>query len=146
VPVVTVNPGFNEFRDVRIDSLFSATLQAGIAWNNWLSYVKGGWAGANEKIQNSLTGGTACVGATLFPSCGGTSRRPDGWTVGAGLEHGLTPNLSIGAEANYYALKADNVAVTSSTGLVSTFGNIRNEIWTVTGRINWHFGNPGAVF
>jgi outer membrane immunogenic protein len=70
------------------------TGRVGYAVDNWLWYVKGGaaWADADYSI-----GGVKV----------GDSR--SGWTVGGGLEYGLTPNWSAKIEYNYLDLGKDNI-------------------------------------
>jgi outer membrane immunogenic protein len=90
----------------RLRGLYTATAQAGIAWDRELWYVKGGWAGSRLTRDTlvALPGGNT--------EGGPVSQQASGWTVGTGLEYRLTswPNFSIGLEYNYIHLNAGNVA------------------------------------
>src|SRR6266540_5499496 len=74
--------------NTRIRSLFLGTGRVGFAWNNWLLYATGGYAGADVRASVSDTGG-------LFNGSGATSKWLSGWTVGAGAEFGFAPNWSL---------------------------------------------------
>jgi opacity protein-like surface antigen len=80
-----------------------------------LAYVKGGYA--NADVAFSAAGLTA-------------SKRADGSVAGLGLEYGLTPHITIGAEYNW-------VKLNGSTGGVIDAGV---DIQTLTGRLNFKFG------
>ena len=41
----------NRFRGTEINSIYSVTGQVGYAWDRWLAYAKGGWAGAHVKLS-----------------------------------------------------------------------------------------------
>jgi len=64
----------------------------GYAWDNWLVYATGGAAWAN--LDSAYFGGYT-TGAPASSSVSGTH---SGWTVGGGVEYGLTPNWIIGVE------------------------------------------------
>lgn len=73
----------------------TATARLGYAVDNWLWYVKGGaaWADADYSIAGVSVGETR-----------------SGWTIGGGLEYGLTPNWSAKLEYNYLDFGKDSIA------------------------------------
>lgn len=86
----------------KIDSVSTARMRLGYAQDNWLIYSTVGLAllGANTNV--STVGGVACTTALLSAYCSGTSRRI-GAAAGAGVEYGITPNLSAKLEYLYVA-------------------------------------------
>lgn len=126
-----VNAGLpNRFRGTDIDSLYSFTGQIGYAWDRWLVYVKGGWAGADVDLRtlNANNGVTSAV-----------SDRADGWTLGGGIEYMFAPNWSFAIEYAYYDLDAGNQATTQTNGSTADFINFNTEIHTVVARLNYTF-------
>ena len=87
---------------------YTATAQAGIAWDRELWYVKGGWAGSRLTQSIGLTGAA--------PDFGTVSRQANGWTIGTGLEYRLAslPNFSVGLEYDYMKLTAGNTSTCSN--------------------------------
>jgi opacity protein-like surface antigen len=83
-----------------VNSLVSFTGRAGYAWDRSLVYVKGGGALANNSY--SLFGNT---GALTLGS-GEATLQTWGWTVGAGIEYGLTNHWSTFAEYDHTSLPA----------------------------------------
>ena len=82
-----------------VNSVSTLRTRVGYAANNWLFYVTGGLAITNEK--SSLTGpiGFTCgTGAGSSPPCTSLSNLHLGLAAGAGLEYGITPNLSAKGE------------------------------------------------
>lgn len=72
----------------------TATGRLGYAVDNWLWYVKGGGAWADT---DTAIGGVS-VGKTR-----------SGWTIGGGVEYGLTPNWSAKLEYNYLDFGKDDI-------------------------------------
>ncbi len=83
-----------------INNVSTGRLRVGYALDNWLLYATGGLAllGANTNV--STVGGVACTTAILTAVCSGTDYRL-GATAGAGIEYGITPNLSAKLEYLY---------------------------------------------
>ncbi len=71
-------------------SIYTATGQAGVAFNQALLYAKGGWAGAS--IRNDLSGPGLIAG---------DSQSPSGWTVGAGIDYAVWQNVVLGIEYDH---------------------------------------------
>jgi outer membrane immunogenic protein len=103
---------FTLHQNVKTDWLFTLRPRAGIAANNWLFYVTGGLA--VTELKTSFT-----FADTFGPSSasGAASDTKAGWTVGGGIEYGLTPNWTIRAE--YLFVHFDDVTLTST--------NLRNN-------------------
>jgi len=119
----------------RVESIFTATGRVGYALNNWLPYIKGGYAGADLKTVN-FDG----VGSSLSHS-----EWRSGYTVGAGLEYGITPNWTIGAEYAFMDFGSRNWSgATIGPGAGPELFNDRLKISTVTARINYKIGGWGA--
>src|SRR6202048_4830166 len=75
---VRVRSGPGHLRDARV----------GCAFNNWLPYIKGGYAGADLRTLD-------------FDNLGSSLDHREwrsGYTVGGGLAYGFTPNWTVGVE------------------------------------------------
>ena len=82
-----------------VSSISTLRTRVGYAYENWLFYATGGLAITNEK--SNLTGpvGFVCgTGAFNSPPCSSVSDLHVGLAAGAGLEYGITQNLSAKAE------------------------------------------------
>jgi outer membrane immunogenic protein len=94
--------------DFKIPYVATARLRAGYALNNWLFYATGGAALLGNDTTVTTAGGAPCGTNVniLLPNnqlnCSGTKHRIGG-TGGAGVEWGLSPNLSVKAEYLYIA-------------------------------------------
>ena len=118
----------------RINSIGTVTGRVGYAWNNVLLYAKGGYAGGH--VQFSVSD-TCCVGGSPM-GAGSDSHWQSGWTIGGGLEYGLTPNWIVGAEYNYIDLGTASYEVGGGAGNY-TF-DVRTRIQTVLARLSYKFG------
>lgn len=100
--------GVTAIDSTQLRGLYTATAQAGIAWDRELWYVKGGWAGSRLTQSIGLTGAA--------PDFGTVSRQANGWTIGTGLEYRLAslPNFSVGLEYDYMKLTAGNTSTCSN--------------------------------
>ena len=79
------------------------TGRLGIANNNWLFFMKGGWAWAGfSSIGVTTTAGGAAVGS------GRSSDTRNGGTVGVGVEYGFTPHWSAKLEYDYVKFQTSN--------------------------------------
>jgi len=103
----------------------SARGRLGYAWDNWLLYVTGGaaWANLDSAFFSSTIGTSTSVSATHL-----------GWTVGGGVEYGLTPNWIIGAEY-LFAHYERKTYVCSACGPV----DFDLETHTVRARLSYKF-------
>ncbi len=131
-----------DINNTKITSLYTVTGRAGYAWDRTLLYVKGGGAWARERHFGSCNGLFAfCVPAGFVYATASETR--SGWTVGAGVEYGLTPNLSVAAEYDYVDFGSRDVTLvatpTGGCGAPCTW-NIKQQLHLVTARLNWRFG------
>lgn len=130
-------PG-TEFLSSKIDGFLTVTGRVGYAFNNWLPYVKGGYAGAKLSTVNFDN-----VGDSL-----NHSEWRSGYTVGGGIEYGLTPNWTVGVEYSYMDfgnVTWAGISTGPTPGVGQEFYRDNLKISTVTGRINYRFGGPGLV-
>jgi outer membrane immunogenic protein len=122
-----------DFLRSKVDGIFTATGRIGYAFNNWLPYIKGGYAGAQLHTTN-------------FDILGDSLDHSDwrsGYTIGAGLEYGITPNWTLGVEYAYMDFGSRNwTGATVGPGAGPEFFNDNLRISTVTGRLNYRFGGP----
>ncbi|MGV1013654.1 MAG: outer membrane protein [Methyloceanibacter sp.] len=117
--------------------LTTLTGRVGYAWDRWLAYAKGGWAGADIELD-LFDQGTPQVRAN-------SSTWADGYTLGGGAEYAFGNGFSLGAEYAYVDLGTDRFTVRCPTcppgvggGVPVVDGDI--EIQSVTARVNYRFG------
>jgi outer membrane immunogenic protein len=123
-----------------MDWLFLATARLGYAFDNWLLYVRGGYASADIDIR----GREEAMFTTTFSS----SERHDGYIIGAGLEYALTQGVILGVEYNFIDLGSE-----THKGLAKVDGvpdeefkiNTDPEIHTVTARLSFKIGREAPV-
>jgi outer membrane immunogenic protein len=115
----------------KIQAFGSAAVRAGFAIDNLLLYGKGGFAAANNNLKVSALGFTVSDTQTHL-----------GYTVGAGLEYGFTPNLSAKVEYLWASYQSKNYfANLLPPGAPSgTF-----DVHTVKFGLNYRFGWGGPV-
>ena len=119
----------------KIDAFGLFTGQVGYAWNNFLWYVKGGAAVANDSYRGFATASNVAFDTAHQTRWGGT--------VGTGLEFGFAPNWSVAVEYDHIFMGNQNVTLTSvATGLPSRTDNIRQDVDMATVRVNWRWGGP----
>src|SRR5262249_50671960 len=113
--------------------LLLVTGRLGYARDNWLGYVKGGYA--NSKIEFNTS--VASTGQTSSTS----SERDGGWTAGAGVEYAFSPNVSVGGEYNFARINVGdrNQAVTPGFVTPETVSNAHADIQSVWARLNVRF-------
>ncbi|MDR6659498.1 outer membrane protein [Tardiphaga robiniae] len=120
----------------RIDSTLTASGRLGYAFNNWLPYVKGGYAGARLKMSNF----------DIFGSHLDNSQWRSGYVVGAGLEYGFATNWIVGVEYNYMDFGTTSFSGQNLTATGVLFGTERFDdkltVSTVTARLSYKFGGP----
>jgi opacity protein-like surface antigen len=107
----------------------SATGRVGYAHDDVLFYVKGG--GAWESVKYLET-----VAAVPIQSITDTR---SGYTVGAGIEYGLTENFSAKAEYDFYDFGTQNYNFTLATPL-----SISSQVHQVLAGINYRFTSGGG--
>jgi outer membrane immunogenic protein len=108
-----------------LSSISTLRARVGYAYENWLFYGTGGLAATNE--TSTLTGpvGFVCgTGAAGSPPCSSPTDLHLGLAAGAGVEYGITPNLSAKGEWIWVGAGA---------------GNTLKENMLRAG-VNWRFG------
>lgn len=129
----TNNNAFGAADDVftnEVTSIATVVGRIGYAWDNWLLYAKGGYAGGEVKFSVADNTG-ANTGA------GSDSSWQSGWTVGGGVEYGFTPNWIFGLEYNYLDLGTQNYQV---SGAATSYAfDVDTQIHEVLARISYKF-------
>jgi outer membrane immunogenic protein len=117
-------------RDVEVDGD-----DAGEIEDNWVASVRGrlGYAFGSTLVYG--TGGVAFLNTDDADPFDDTLT---GWVAGAGVEHKLRDNLSLGLEGLYYSFEDD--VSESADGLRAT-ADLERDFWTVQARITYHFGD-----
>ncbi len=107
-----------------VDWEATARARLGYAEQNWLFYATGGLAILGTKASFVPPAGFTC-GATFQINCSGTSKQV-GAALGAGIEYGITPNLS--AKFEYLYLTAASLDISHHSeiraGLNYRFGGM----------------------
>lgn len=146
----TSQPGpFSAQDDVfgtKISSFFLASARLGYAADNWLLYLKGGYAGAHVKTS-AVDVGPPTTGA------GYDQRWHHGWNVGAGVEFGFTPSWSLALQYDYIQLETVNVAVggpnffngVAAGRALYNWDVTPHNIHAATVRLNYRFGGPAVA-
>jgi len=126
----------DDYFTTRVRSMFLLTGRIGYAINNWLPYVKGGYATGD--IRASVLDTNAANGSPVGGGAGGSWR--SGGTVGAGLEYGFGGNWSAGVEYDYARFNSDRYELGDASGSYA-FDVRAREIHMLTGRLNYHFNS-----
>lgn len=128
------------FLSTNIDMLWTVTGRLGYDWGRVMTYVKGGYAGANVELSAHDRFGNF-TGFTRISE----ENTHNGWTVGAGIEFLATENIVLGLEYNFYDLGEE------SYGERFRFVENRDpieadvDLHTVTARVSWKFNRLRAV-
>jgi outer membrane immunogenic protein len=124
-----------DFVSVSYSWYATATARIGYAWDRVLLYAKGGAAWA--RIENAAADANTsfAIDTSDFRS---DRRTHTGWTIGGGLEYGLTPNVSLKVEYLYL----DFGRYTSGLNLDGDSFSHDNRVHTVKGGFNIRFGGP----
>jgi outer membrane immunogenic protein len=125
-----LNPGDTYSTDVNTILLFTG--RVGMTFDRLLLYVTGGGAWVRDEFNYSSPG----IGTAI------TKQNRTGWTVGAGVEYGLSPNWSIAAQYNFIDLGDKDVTFGAPIGLTST---AEQDIHLATVRLNYRFGGGPIV-
>ena len=103
--VVVAAPASRRKYDEKLDWFGTARGRLGYTVNNWLLFGTGGFAWGNDKLTRTQVAGV--TGGAIAGRVETASKMKTGWTVGGGLEYGLTPNWSVKAEYLYVSLGQD---------------------------------------
>jgi outer membrane immunogenic protein len=114
------------------DWISTLTGRAGLAFDRWLFYVKGGGAW----VQESATLANLTTGTSVSAS---NSR--SGWTVGVGTEWAFAPPWS--AKLEYDFVRLDDFSTSSFTGDTVTFSR---DINMVKAGVNYRFDWLGGGY
>jgi outer membrane immunogenic protein len=115
----------------RVSSLLLLTGRVGGAWNGWLAYAKGGYAGARVKASASDDG-------QPWTGSGSDRRWRSGWTAGAGVEYALTSALSLGLEYDFIRLGGKTHRLGDASGSYSW--NVKpGNLNVVMAKLNYRF-------
>ena len=117
----------------RSDWMATVTGRAGIAFNNNLFYVKGGYAGVNNRLAVSDT-------VPVFVGAGSQTHWHHGWTVGAGWEYAFAPNWSAKIEYNYMDFGTKSPTFCSAAGACGVF-NIDQTAQVALFGVNYRFSS-----
>src|SRR3954464_4798521 len=130
---------------VKNDWQASARGRLGYAWDRTLLYVTGGGAWANIKTTGTFVPFAGVNTTTVLTN----NRTLFGWTLGGGIDYGIAPGWSIGAEYRYTRFENNhNNGTTLGTvvGVAQPFVyNARLDTNEVTARVNYHFNWAGPV-
>jgi len=119
----------------RADWMATITGRAGYAVANNLFYVKGGYAGVNNRLT---------VTDVLPPvtGSGGQTQWHNGWTIGAGWEYGITQNWIVGLEYDYAAFEKKSYQLAGASPGTYTFDARPKDIQSAVVRLSYKFGTP----
>lgn len=118
-----------------------ATVRARLGWaafDRTLLYVTGGWAWG--RVKNNI--GIAFDGDDLLTF--NRKANMSGWTLGAGLEYAITPNLSLKTEYLYVDL-GDKTIYSRDYGFATANLKVDTRLHVVRAGLNWRFWSPGPV-
>jgi outer membrane immunogenic protein len=125
----TLSPADTYHSDV--NTILLMTGRVGIAFDRALLYVNGGGAWVRDTLEYNQSG----LGISS------SKQNRTGWTIGAGLEYGLTPNWSIGVQYNYVDLGDKNV---NFSGADTFTAKADSQLHIATARLNYRFGGFGG--
>lgn len=122
--------------EFKIKSIYTVTGQAGWAWDRWLLYVKGGWAGARTSLD--------LAGGFLAGFTASHSQTANGWTIGGGIDYVVWQNWILGVEYDHFDLNYGAFTAPASNGGVPLFvtNTSRLTIDQVVGRLSYKFDWP----
>jgi outer membrane immunogenic protein len=118
----------------KINAFGLMTGQVGYAWNNALLYVKGGAAVTGDKFA----GLTTATGTTIDTA----KELRWGGTAGVGVEYGFTPSWSAALEYDHLFMGTRTDDFRAPTAAFTREDRIRQDMDTVTARINYRWGGP----
>ena len=120
----------------RANVLATIVGRAGFAVQNNLFYVKGGYAGVNNRLSVSDTIANPATGS------GSATHWANGWTLGAGWEYGITRNWIVGVEYNYAAFQTQSYQLAGAAAGTYTFDAKPRDIQWAVVRASYKFDAP----
>lgn len=124
-PAVTYSAGLNE--------LLTVTGRFGFAANQWLLYVKGGWASAKAEYKGT---------EAIIPDAFNLSGRTTGWVLGGGVEYSLANNLVLGLEYTRINLKEQSFTGQTTSSIDFALDRARTDTDLLMARISYKIGWP----
>jgi outer membrane immunogenic protein len=123
---------FDDISTSEINFLTLITAHVGYTFRNALTYIKGGYAGADIRLG---------ISDTTPPSMGsGSAKRwVSGWTIGAGTEIGFAEHWSFGIEYDFASLSATGYELGGGGPGVYTFDHTQ-DLHLLLARVNYRFG------
>lgn len=118
----------------RADWMATITGRLGYAVNNNLFYLKGGYAGVNNRLS--------VVDAVPVTGAGAQTLWHNGWTVGGGWEYGITQNWIVGLEYDYAAFENRSYQLAGAAPGFYTFDAKPRDIQSAVARLSYKFGVP----
>jgi outer membrane immunogenic protein len=122
----------------RTNFMATVTGRAGFAVRNNLFYVKGGYAGINNRLAVSDV-------VPPFVGSGSDTHWHNGWTVGAGWEYGITQNWIVGLEYDYSAFQTKSYQLAGVGPGTYSFDAKPRDVQSVVARVSYKFGGPLAA-
>lgn len=113
-----------------INTIATATGRLGVAYDRWLIYAKGGWAGAQVDIAGR---------DTALPDSFSFDDWRNGWTVGGGFEYKFQADFSLGVEYGFIDLGSETKTGITTLAIPVTVTGHDVQIQSVTARLNYHF-------
>lgn len=119
-----------------LNGLASLSARAGVAFDSTLIYARGGYAvGWNEGFSNNVM-----LPAPAVDVATGTGT-VQGYVIGAGVEHAVTEQISVGLDYSYYGFQRGELDMTSSAypagAVLHTDPQL--SLGVVTAGVNFHF-------
>ena len=121
----------------KINWLTTATGRVGYAWDRWLVFAKGGWAGADVELTlYDIPLGVRADSKTWA----------NGWTVGGGLDYRLNNSVTLGVVYSYVDLSVDGESVNcplcgTGVGFGTPIVNGDIRVQSVMARLSYLFGH-----
>jgi outer membrane immunogenic protein len=112
--------------NTNVDWTATLTGRAGIAFDRWLVYGKGGAAWAHDRYSTNFY---------TFPGTVELTDTRIGWTAGAGIEYAFAPQWSAKVEYNYMDFGTKSVSFTPGTST-----DIDQQVHAVKLGVNYKFG------
>jgi outer membrane immunogenic protein len=119
----------------RTNWMATITGRTGVAVNNNLFYVKGGYAGISNRLA---------ISDVLPPVLGSGSDTQwhNGWTVGAGWEYGITRNWIVGLEYDYAAFATRSYQLAGTAPGSYSFDAKPRDVQSAVARVSYKFNGP----
>jgi outer membrane immunogenic protein len=119
-----------------IDWTATAALRLGMSWDDSLIYVRGGYAAGKIAVFHSDTVDGFYDSDDIH----------NGFVVGAGFEHMIGKDVSVGLEYNYIDLASKDqsgvCACAGGGGPGTVVNDVSAQLHTVTARLNWYLYHP----